>query len=94
MGGSNAENCGDHPNKFCMNNSVEALIPFNEGHQGLLKLHVHLGWGVSVLGKNGLCYVPLLQRSPLSAGFCYGNLIFGIRCYSVIPINLHLWPNG
>ena len=30
-----------------MNNSVEALVSFNEGHQGLLKLYMHLGWGVS-----------------------------------------------
>ena len=28
--------------KLCMNNSVEALILFNEGHQRLLKLHVDL----------------------------------------------------
>ena len=37
----------------CMNNSVEALILFNKEHQGLLKLHVHLGgiW-VPVLEKN------------------------------------------
>ena len=33
---------------FCMNNSVEALILFSERHQGLLKPHVHLGWGVPV----------------------------------------------
>ena len=26
-----------------MSNSVEALIPFNKGHQCLLKLYVHLG---------------------------------------------------
>ena len=45
------EKWGDHQNKkFFGNNSVEALIPFNEGHQDLLKLHVLLllvcmGWG-------------------------------------------------
>ena len=33
---------------FCTNNSVEALILFSERHQGLLKPHVHLGWGVPV----------------------------------------------
>ena len=67
----------------CMNNSVEALIPFNGGHQGLLKLHVHLMWGYQYGGR-GLCYVALLQRSPVSADFDYGNLIFGIWCYSVM----------
>ena len=38
--------------KFFINNSVEDLIPFNEEHQGLLKLHVPLGWewGVRVWG--------------------------------------------
>ena len=68
-----------------MNNFVGGLIPFNEGHQGPLKLHVHLGWwwwwgGGSVLvsGGRGLCYVALLQGSPVSAGFHYGELIFGI----------------
>ena len=35
---------------LCMNNSVEDLIWFNEGHLGLLKLHVHLGWGFPVWG--------------------------------------------
>ena len=45
------EKWGDHQNKnFFGNNSFEALIPFNEGHQDLLKLHVLLllvcmGWG-------------------------------------------------
>ena len=35
-------------------NTVEALIPFNEEHQGLLKLHVPLGWGgLQCEGKNG-----------------------------------------
>ena len=30
--------------KFFTSNSVEALIPFNEEHQDLLKLQVPLGW--------------------------------------------------
>ena len=35
---------GDHQKKiFFINNSVEAVIPFKENHQGLLKLHVP--WG-------------------------------------------------
>ena len=39
----------DHRKKnFFINNSVEVLIPLKEGHQGLLKLHVHLGGGVPV----------------------------------------------
>ena len=36
-----------------MNNFVEVLITFNKRHQGLLKLYIHLGWGVSVLGRKG-----------------------------------------
>ena len=40
-GGSDAEKRSNHQNKrFFMNNSVEALIPFNEGYQSLLKVHV------------------------------------------------------
>ena len=42
----------------CMNNSVEALILFNKEHQGLLKLHVHLGWGGVGRGKEAvLCCI-------------------------------------
>ena len=37
-------------------------------------------------GKNGLCFVALLQGSPVSAVFHYGNLIFGVQCNSVIPL--------
>ena len=33
-------------NKLFISNTVEARIPFNEEHQGLLKRHVPLGWGV------------------------------------------------
>ena len=37
---------GDHRRKkFFINNVIEALFPFKEEHQGLLKLHVPLGWG-------------------------------------------------
>ena len=55
----------------CMNNSVEALILLNEGHQSLLKLHVHFGVveGFSMGGERGLCYLVLLQGRPVSAGF-------------------------
>ena len=36
LGGSNAENWGDHRKKnFFINNSDEALIPLKGGHQGL-----------------------------------------------------------
>ena len=78
-----------------MNKSVEALISFNKGNQGLLKLHVLLGWLSFSMGeKRGLCYVPLLQGSPVLAGLHYRNLIFGIWCYSVILLIGHWWPNG
>ena len=36
--------------EFFTNNSVEALIPLKEGHQGLLRLHAHLQ-GVSQCGE-------------------------------------------
>ena len=45
LGGSHPKERGDHrKKKFFINNSVEALIPFNEEHQDLLKLQVLLGW--------------------------------------------------
>ena len=45
LGGSHAEKRGDHQKKeFCINNSVEALILFNEEDRGLLKLQISLGW--------------------------------------------------
>ena len=86
LGSSNAENWGIGVTitirNLCMNNSVEALIWFNEEHLGLLKLHAHLGWGVPVWreggGGRGLRYVALHQGSPVSAGFYYRILIFGI----------------
>ena len=38
----------DHQkNKFFINNTIETLIRFNEGHQSLLTLCVPLGWGGS-----------------------------------------------
>ena len=37
-----------------MNNSVEPLILFNEGHQGLLELHVHFA-GVCVCVRACVC---------------------------------------
>ena len=37
--------------KFLIDNAVEALIPFKEDHQGLLKLHVSLGRGVPLRGE-------------------------------------------
>ena len=33
-------------NNFFISNTIEAWISFNEEHQGLLKRHVPLGWGV------------------------------------------------
>ena len=58
------EKWGDHQMmKFFINNSVETLILFNEGHQGLLKLNVSLGEGAGVQcgGKQGY-----LQESEFS----------------------------
>ena len=53
LGGSNAELCGDDRNKkLLMNNSVKVLIPFNEGHQGLLKLHIPSGLGEVSMREN------------------------------------------
>ena len=44
MGSTNAKKWSDHQkNKVFIGNPVEALIPVNEEHQGLLKLHVPLG---------------------------------------------------
>ena len=54
LGGSNVKKCGDHQKmKFFINNSVEAVIPFKEKHQGVLKLHVPLvkGEGSSNVAK-------------------------------------------
>ena len=54
-GGSDAEKWGGHQkNKFFIDVSVETLIPFKQGHQDLLKLHVPLGEGDGFCpGKNG-----------------------------------------
>ena len=46
----------------CMNNSVEVLTPFNEGNQGLLKLHVHFGWGIPVWGKWGCVMLHCFRK--------------------------------
>ena len=37
--------------KFLINNAIEALIPFREYYQGLVKLHVSLVGGVPISGK-------------------------------------------
>ena len=51
VGRSHAEKRGDHQKKkFFINDAVEALITFNEEHQGLLKLQVLLGWEWGRLG--------------------------------------------
>ena len=53
---------------LCMNNSFEALVLFNEGHEGLIKLHVHLGWDWgSSMGVKGDC---VMLR-------CFGE----VQCY-------------
>ena len=46
------EKWSDHQNtKLFIDKAVQALILFKEEHLGLLKLHVHLGDGVSMLEK-------------------------------------------
>ena len=53
LGGSNVEKLGDHrKNNFFINDSAEALLLLEEGHQGLLKLHVHLDDRVDI-GRGG-----------------------------------------
>ena len=38
------EKRGEHQEKkFFINNAAQALIPFKEGHRGLLKLYIYLG---------------------------------------------------
>ena len=74
MGGLNAEKWGDDQNKkFFVNNSVEALILFKEGHQGLLKLCVPLermrGFSLYVCGGGGGGWGDLLKFC-LSFGEC------------------------
>ena len=55
LGGSNLEKWGDHQKKkFFINNSVEALIPFKEEHQNLLKLPVLFRGMFQCRGKKGL----------------------------------------
>ena len=59
--------------KFFMDNSFETLIPFNERHQGLLKLHVPLGLGrVPVWGIWGYLQkrkFSLKRRNDVWGGF-------------------------
>ena len=46
------EKWGDYQKKkLFINNAVQALISFKEGHRNLLKLHVNLEEGVSMLDK-------------------------------------------
>ena len=65
MGGSNTEKCGDNENKnLLINNSVEALIPFNERYQGLLKLHVHLLGEIQYRAKKGAMLFCIASGKP------------------------------
>ena len=71
---------------LCTNNSVEALLPFNEGHQVLLKLLcIFSTWGgCSSMGKKrGLCYVALLQGSTVSPELLEDTICFGKGCGGV-----------
>ena len=57
LGGVNVGKWGDRQEKkFFIDNAVQALIPFQVGHQALLKLYVHSEEGISVCekGKNFL----------------------------------------
>ena len=52
LGGANVEKWGDHQEeKFFIDNAVQALIPFQEGHRALLKFYAHFGEGVSLCEK-------------------------------------------
>ena len=55
--------------KFLTSSPLEALIPFNEEHQGLLKLKVPLGWewGRMLLGGKG---GAISKRRDYGAGSC------------------------
>ena len=49
------EKWGDHQKKkLFINNAFEAQILFKENHQGLMRLHVHLG-RTSIVRKNWYC---------------------------------------
>ena len=55
MGDSNVAKWGDHQKKkFFGNNTEEAVIPFKEDHQGLLRLHEPLG-ASSKVGEEWSC---------------------------------------
>ena len=52
LGSANVEKWADHQKKkFFTDNAVQALIAFQEGHPGLLKVYVHLGEGVLACEK-------------------------------------------
>ena len=56
-------------------------------------------WGVAAVpgngnGIQGQNHVVMCRRSKRSAEFHYGNLIFGIQCFSLIAMNIYQWPNG
>ena len=55
-----------------MNNSVEPLILFNEGHQGLLELHVHFA-GVCVCACVRVCVCVCVCRGVGEESFQYGE---------------------
>ena len=78
-----------------VNNSVEALILFNERHQGLLELHGNSWWGNFSMGrKGGLCYVALLlsqSRLSLPSYWVFWRVILpfhGIKLSTVKKLEL------
>ena len=57
------EKWGDYQKKkLFINNAVQALISFKEGHQDLLKLHVNLEEGVSMLDKKEGIFFEAIQN--------------------------------
>ena len=71
-----------------MGSSVEGLITFNEGHQGLLKLYMHLRWiwGFSMEEKKGavLCCIAS-EKSSVSK--------FSLREFDISYIMLYYIVN-
>ena len=85
VGRSHAEKRGDHQKKkFFINDAVEALITFNEEHQGLLKLQVLLGWEWGRLGR-GENHGAISKRGYCRAGSGWWTAMVG-RQFLVVPL--------
>ena len=79
---------GDHQNKKFFHGQFCCLITFNEGHQGLLKLYMHLRWiwGFSMEEKKGavLCCIAS-EKSSVSK--------FSLREFDISYIMLYYIVN-